>query len=125
MLTSPGPCSALVSEPGTHQPILSLKPFRGQGSEGGAGLTVSRVKILSTFERFWNLPWGRVPGILVWSGLQLRSAEISGDVLQSGASADSTWGLWASTWNPWAAVTVGTWSRTGPPSDGGSSRLVL
>lgn len=46
---------------------------------------------------------------------QLGSAGVSGDVPQSGASADSTWGLWASTWNPWAAVTVGTWGRAGPP----------
>lgn len=114
-----------LSEPGTHQPILSLKPFRGQGSEGGAALTVSRVKILSTFERFWNLPWGGVLRISGWSGLQLGSAGVSGDVPQSGASADSTWGLWASTWNPWAAVTVGTWGRAGPPSDGCSPRLLL
>ena len=66
----------------------------------------------------WNLPWGGILGLSGWSGLKAGPAGASGDVAQSGASADSTWKLWA-------VVTVGTWSRTGPPSDGRSPSPVF
>lgn len=98
----------------------------GSWGRGGGG----DVRILSTFGRLQNLPWGGVLGISGCSGLQPGPAPPSacagaaGTVSQSGASADSTRGLSASTWKPWTVVTVRTWSRASPWSAGRSARPV-
>jgi hypothetical protein len=63
---------------------------------GGARLTISTVKILSTFGSFWNLLCSGVLGVCSWSEVELGSARLSpsvgtpGDVFHNGASSDKT-----------------------------------